>query len=68
MLNFFCIPEFVAIRAIRGFESIRIQQFLDGGREFEDAMTVEEYVVPVTVSPDGAITEEEGNMFGPFVE
>lgn len=61
-------PEFVAIRAIRGFESIRIQQFPDGGRDFDDAITVEEYLVPVTVNPDGTITDENSNKFGPFVE
>jgi hypothetical protein len=31
-------------------------------------MTVEEYVVPVTVHPDSTITDENGNPFGPFVE
>ena len=33
----------------------RLQEFLDGERDFEDAITVEEYVVEVEVSPDGAI-------------
>jgi hypothetical protein len=47
---------------------IRLQQFLDGERDFDDAITVEEYVVPVTVHPDGTITDETGNCFGPKVE
>jgi hypothetical protein len=47
---------------------IRLQQFLDGERDFDDAITVEEYVVPVTVHPDGTITDEAGNCFGPNVE
>jgi len=47
---------------------IRIQQFLDGERDFDDAMTVEEYLVPVTINPDGTITDEAGNQFGPFVK
>lgn len=42
----------------------RLQQFLEGERDFEDAMTVEEYVVAVDVLPDGSVTDEEGNCFG----
>ena len=44
----------------------RLRQFLDGERDYEDAITVEEYVVPVTVHPDGVITDESGNCFSPF--
>jgi len=44
---------------------IRLQQFLDGERDFEDTITVQEYVVPVTVHPDGVFTDETGNCFGP---
>lgn len=47
---------------------ICLQQFLDGERDFDDAITVEEYVVPVTVHPDGTITDETGNCFGPRVD
>jgi hypothetical protein len=47
---------------------IHLQQFLDGEREYEDAITVEEYVVPVTVHPDGTITDEDGKCFGPKPE
>ena len=46
----------------------RLQEFLDGQREYEDAITVEEYVVPVTVHPDGTITDEDGRSFGPGPE
>ncbi len=46
----------------------RIRQFLDGDRDFEDAITVEEYVVPVSVRPDGTISDEDGNCFGLRVE
>ena len=46
----------------------RLEQFQDGERDFDDAITVEEYVVPVTVHPDGVITDEDGNCFGPRVE
>lgn len=46
----------------------RIQQFLDGERDFEDALTVEEYVLPVTVNPDGVIADEYGNCFDSVVK
>ena len=42
---------------------IRLEQFLNGERDFDDAMTVEEYVVPVDVLPDGAIVDADGNVF-----
>ena len=44
---------------------IQLQHFIDGERDFDDAITVEEYVVPVTVHPDSTITDEDGNGFGP---
>ena len=44
---------------------MRLQQFLDGERDYDDAITVEEYVVPVTVHADGSFTDGEGNRFGP---
>ena len=44
---------------------IRLQQFLDGERDYDDAITVEEYVVPVTVHLDGSFADEAGNRFGP---
>lgn len=33
----------------------RLQQFIDGERDFDDAMTTEEYVVEVAVEPDGSV-------------
>lgn len=45
----------------------RLQQFLDGEREYEDAIEVDEYIVPVTVHPDGVIVDEDGRSFGPHV-
>ena len=44
---------------------LRLRQFLAGERDYQDAITVEEYVVPVTVDPDGSFTDEDGNIFGP---
>ncbi|MGH7953769.1 MAG: hypothetical protein ACREFE_17870 [Limisphaerales bacterium] len=42
----------------------KLHQFLEGEREFEDAMTVEDYILPVDVLPDGSILDENGNHFG----
>jgi hypothetical protein len=41
----------------------RLQEFIDGARDFEDAVTMEEYVVAVDVFPDGVIVDEDGNEF-----
>lgn len=60
--------ELEAQREIVDNQMIRLQQFLDGERDYADAMTVEEYIVPVTVHPDGTIVDEDGNCFGPKVE
>src|SRR5690349_9694168 len=57
-----------AQREIVDILQIHLQEFLDGEREYEDAITVEEYVVPVTVHPDGAITDEDDRCFGPKPE
>lgn len=43
----------------------RLQQFIDGEREFEDAMTAEEYVVEVDVLSDGSVIDSDDNHFGP---
>ncbi len=60
--------ELDAQKEIADYAMIRIQQFLDGERDFDDAMTVEEFAVPVAVHADGTITDEDGNCFGPHVE
>ncbi len=60
--------ELEAQREIVDHTMIRLRQFLEGERDFDDAITVEEYVVPVTVHPDGVITDEDGNCFGPRVQ
>jgi hypothetical protein len=57
-----------AQKEIADYLMTRLQQFMDGERDFEDAMTVEEYIVPVTVHPDGVIVDETGNRFGPKVD
>lgn len=57
-----------AQREIADFMMTRVQQFMDGERDFEDATMVEEYVVPVNVGIDGTITDGNGKCFGPMVE
>jgi len=52
-----------AQRVIAEDASERLRQFLEGERDFEDAMTVEEYV-EVDVFPDGSICDASGNVFG----
>ncbi|HEV2692851.1 MAG TPA: hypothetical protein VG347_08125 [Verrucomicrobiae bacterium] len=42
----------------------KLNQFLEGERDFDDAMTVEDYILPVDVLPDGSIVDEDGNCFG----
>jgi hypothetical protein len=55
--------ELEAQREIADGMMTRLQEFLDGEREFEDAITVEDYVVEVAVSPDGAVQDKDGNCF-----
>jgi len=56
--------ELEAQREIVDFMMTRLQEFLDGERDFDDAITVEEYVVEVDVLPDGMILDEDGNCCG----
>ena len=56
--------EVEAQREIADFVMTRLQEFIDGHRDFEAAMTVEEYIVPVDVYPDGSVVDETGNRFG----
>ena len=41
-----------------------LRQFLDGAREFDDAITVEDFILPVNVWPDGSVSTEDGRTFG----
>lgn len=42
----------------------RLRQFIAGEREFDDAITVEDFILPVAVWPDGSISLEDGSVFG----
>lgn len=55
--------ELEAQKEIVDNQMTRLQQFLDGEREYEDAIETEEYVVAVTVQPDGKIVDEHGRCF-----
>jgi hypothetical protein len=39
---------------VADFMMTRLRESIDGHRDFDDATTTEEYIVPVTVHPDGA--------------
>ena len=59
--------ELEAQKEIVDNQMTRLRQFLDGEREYYDAIDVEEYVVPVILHPDGKIVDEHGRCFGPEV-
>lgn len=42
----------------------RLHEFLDGQREFDDAVTIEEHVVKVVVMKDGSIRDQYHRHFG----
>lgn len=56
--------ELEAQREIADTQLIRIQQFLDGERGYDDAITTDEFVLPVDVWPDGSISIEGGRTYG----
>lgn len=56
--------ELAAQREIADNQLTRIQQFLDGEREFDDAISTDEFVLPVEIWPDGCISVDGGRMFG----
>ena len=41
-----------------------LRQFRDGEREFDDAISVDDFILPVDVWSDGSITIEDGSTFG----
>jgi len=56
--------ELEAQREIADDLLLRIQQFLDSDRDFDDAVTIEEFILPVDVGPDRVISIEDGSVFG----
>ncbi len=53
-----------AQREIADHQLTRIQQFLDGERDFDDAIATDKFVLPVDAWPDGSISTEDGSLFG----
>lgn len=41
----------------------QLQQFLDGEREFDDAISTDDFILPVDVWPDGSISTEDESIF-----
>ena len=62
---FIFATEIEAQREIADHMQMRLQQFLDGERDFEDAMTCEEYVIDVDILDDGTIIDVHGILFRP---
>jgi hypothetical protein len=56
--------ELEAQREIADHQLIRIQQFLDGERDFDDAITTDEFVLSVDVWPDRSVSTEYGRVYG----
>jgi hypothetical protein len=42
----------------------QLKQFLAGERDFDDASTTGDFILPVQVYPDGTIQTEDGRRFG----
>lgn len=57
--------ELEAQREIADVLITRLQEFLDGHRDFEDAIETEDYVVEVDLYSDGSIVDEAGRRFTP---
>ena len=53
-----------AQREIADHQLTRIQQFLNGERDFDDAITTDEFVLSVDVWADGSISIEGGRRYG----
>jgi hypothetical protein len=43
---------------------IRLGQFKDGERAFDDVIVVDEFILPVRVMADGSVIDDEGRQFG----
>jgi len=56
--------EVAAQREIAEYQIARLEEFLAGERDFDEAMAVDEYVVAVTVDADGVIVDVEGRRHG----
>lgn len=53
----------VAERQIAKQALLRLQQFISGSLSFDEAIMVAEYIVDVTILPEGLIIDEADNCF-----
>ena len=53
-----------AQREIADHQLTRIQQFLNGERDFDDVITTDDFVLSVDVWADGSISIEGGRRYG----
>ena len=56
--------ELEAQREIADNQLIRIREFLDGERDYYDAISTDEFVLPVNVLLNNSISTEDGKSFG----
>jgi dienelactone hydrolase len=56
--------ELEAQREIADTQLIRIQEFLDGQRDYEDAIAIDEFILPVSLWADGSISIKGGRTYG----
>lgn len=56
--------ELEAQHEIADNQLTRIQQFLDDERAFDDAITTDEFVLPVKVWADSSTSTEDGRKYG----
>ena len=56
--------ELEAQREIADDLAERVRQFLADEREFDDAVSINDFILPVDVWPDGSISIEDGRIFG----
>lgn len=56
--------ELEAQREIADHQITLLGQFLAGERDFDDAITPDDFILPVTIWPDGSISIEDGRRFG----
>jgi len=64
--NPFVYDRLVAAERVIAEDAIgRLHEFLAGERDFDDAITIEEYVVPVDVLADGSVVDPDGHVAAP---
>ena len=63
-VSYVFVTAIAAQREIADHAMTQLHQFTDGRRDFDDAITVDEYIVTVTVNPNGSIMDEDERRSG----